>query len=281
MKRAMKILYIAHSSERIHRRTAYSILSCFQIHGGKVPCPVELATDDPVFYRPFGDLVGIRPLAPARIAEWVEAAKGYRNVVKAELFRVQEDSFLFLDSDTVILKPLPPLLDRIGPTATIMQRREYRLGRRTEFRDVVADPAFPELTAETWMYNSGLLGVHRDNLPTLRKVKDRVLELLARHRVRTPEQLLDGTLLSQVSEIRTAPSWIYHYWQDKAFPDAFMDRFFDGMGLAEMVRRVVGGNGGPLFALGFRRNPFLYDLYMRVTAHLELLSERFRPPCRS
>lgn len=277
----MKILYIAHSSERIHRRTAYSILSCLQIHGGKAPCPVELATDNPDFYRPFGDLVGIRPLAPARIAEWVEAAKGYRNVVKAELFRGQEDSFLFLDSDTVLLKPLPPLLDRIRPKATIMQRREYRLGGRPEFRDVVADSVFPELTADTWMYNSGLLGVHRDNLPTLRKVKDRVLELLARHRVRTPEQLLDGTLLSQVSEILTAPRWIYHYWQDKAFPDAFMDRFFDGMGLAEMVRRVAGGDGAPLFALGFRRNPFLYDLYMRVTARLEMLSERFRSPCRS
>lgn len=277
----MKILYIAHSSERIHRRTAYSILSCLQIHGGKAPCPIELATDNPGFYRAFGDIVGFRPLEPGRIASWVEAAGGYRNVVKAEVFRHQTDSFLFFDSDTVLLKPLPPLFAHITPKTSLMQCREYRLGKRAEFKDVVADPEFPELTADTWMYNSGLLGVHRDNLPTLHRVKDRVLELRARHPVRTPEQLLDGTLLSTVSGILTAPRWIYHYWQDKAFADKFMDRFFDGMGLDEMVRRVAGGEGAPLFALGFRRNPFLYDLYMRVTARLETLSERFRHPRRS
>lgn len=277
----MKILYIAHSSERIHRRTAYSILSCLQVHGGKPPCPIELATDDPKFYQPLDDLVDFRTLSPSKIAEWVAAAGGYRNVVKAELFRVQEDSFLFLDSDTVLLKPLPPLLERIQPTSTIMQRREYRLGKRPEFHDIVADPDFPEFTPNTWMYNSGLLGVHRDNLPTLRKVKTRVLELLSRHRVRTPEQLLDGTLLSQVSEIHTAPAWIYHYWQDKGFPDTFMDHFFDGMGLDGMLRRVLNGEGAPLFALGFRRNPFLYDNYMRLLPRIEKLSgyiQRMRRP---
>lgn len=220
-------------------------------------------------------MVDFRKLEANQIKSWIESARGYRNVVKAEIFRFQKDTFLFFDSDTVLLKPLPPLFPRITPEASIMQCREYRLGDRTEFKDIVADPAFPELTADTWMYNSGLLGVHRDNLPTLHKVKGRVLELLARHLVRTPEQLLDGTLLSSVSEILTAPRWIYHYWQDKGFADAFMDRYFDGMGLHEMVRRVLSGDGAPFFALGFRRNPFLYDIYMRLLPRFEMLSERF------
>ena len=277
----MKLLYIAHSSPRIHRRTAYAILSCLHVHGGRPPCPIELATDDPAFYGELRSVVGIRPLDPAQIAAWVAAARGYRNVVKPEVFRMQEDSFLFFDSDTVLLKPIPPLLARITPKTTLMQRREYQLGRRPEFADIVADPAFPEFSASTWMCNSGLLGVHRDNLPTLRKVKNRVLELLARHPVRTPEQLLDGTLLAQVSEILTAPSWIYHYWQDKGFPDAFMDRFFDGIGLPEMTRRVLAGDGAPFFALGFRRNPLLYDLYMRLLPRFERLSEALkRRPAR-
>lgn len=277
----MKILYIAHSSERIHRRTAYSILSCLQIHGGKAPCPIELATDNPGFYHAFEKIVEFRLLEAHQLASWVKAAGGYRNVVKAEVFRCQQDSFLFFDSDTVVLKPVHSLFARITPETSLMQRREYRLGKRPEFGDIVADSHFPELTANTWMFNSGLLGVHRDNLPTLRKVKDRVLELLARHPVRTPEQLLDGTLLAQVSDILTAPRWIYHYWQDKAFPDAFMDRFFDGMGLAEMVRRVKSGEGAPLFALGFRRNPYLYDVYMRLMPRFEMLAERVQRLRRS
>lgn len=272
----MKILYISHSSPRIHRRTAYSILSCLHVHGGPPPCPIELATDNPGFYDSFTGLVDFLPLDPSQISAWIQDARGYRNVVKPEVFALQKDSFLFLDSDTVLLKPLQPLFECIRPNASVMQRREYPLGKRPAFAEVVADPAFPELGADTWMYNSGLLGVHRDNLPTLRKVKPRVLELLARHPVRTPEQLLDGTLLSQVSEILTAPSWIYHYWQDKGYPDAFMDRFFDGIGLPEMLRRVLAGEGAPLFALGFRRNPVLYDLYMRLLPRFERLSDAIK-----
>lgn len=277
----MKILYIAHSSERIHRRTAYSILSCLQVHGGKAPCPVELATDNPDFYRPLENLIAIRPIPPEQIDAWIERAHGYRYITKPEIFLEQTDSFIFFDGDTVLLKPLPPLFERLVPGTSLMQRREYRLGNRPDYATLVADPGAPEYTRKTWMYNSGLLGVHRDNLSVFSNVREQLLALVARHDVRTIEQLVVGQCLSRRTRILTAPSWIYHYWQDKAFPDAFMDRFFDGMGLAEMVRRVVGGDGAPLFALGFRRNPFLYDLYMRVTAHLELLSERFRPPCRS
>lgn len=265
----MKILYISHTSPRIHRRTAYSILSCLHIHGGRLPCPIELATDAPEFYRPFADLLSIRPLDSSQIAAWVTAARGYRNVVKAEVFRKQEDSFLFFDSDTVLLTPLPPLLSRITPKTSLMQRREFPLAKRPDYAAAILDPDFPELAPSTLMYNSGLLGVHRDNLPTLRLVGPRVLELLARHPVRTPEQLLDGVFLSRVSRIRTAPRAIYHYWQDKAFPDAFMDRFFDGIGLPEMTRRVLSGDGAPLFALGFRKNPFLYDAYCRLLPRLE------------
>ena len=85
----MKLLYIAHSSPRIHRRTAYAILSCLHVHGGRPPCPIELATDDPAFYGELRSVVGIRPLDPAQIAAWVAAARGYRNVVKPEVFRMQ------------------------------------------------------------------------------------------------------------------------------------------------------------------------------------------------
>ena len=271
----MKILYISHTNPRIHRRTAYSILSCLHIHRGKLPCPLELATDSPGDFRAFDGLLDLHPLSPGQIAAWIERAAGYRNVVKAELFRLQEDSFLFMDSDTVLLKPLPPLLRRITPLSTVMQCREYRLGGRPDFASLVSDPDFPEFTARTRMYNSGLLGVHRDNLPVLHQVRDRVLAIRARHPVRTPEQLVDATLLSQVSTIRTAPTWIYHYWQGTGFADAFMDRLFRDVGLPEMVRRTLAGEGAPFFALGFRKNPFLYSLYTKLQARLERFFPNF------
>lgn len=262
----MKILFISHTNPRIHRRTAYSILSCLHIHRGKLPCPLELATDAPDDFSPFGNLIDIHSLSTSQIASWIERAGGYRNVVKAELF---QDSFLFMDSDTVLLKPLQPLFRLITPRTSVMQCREYRLGKRPDFASLVADPDFPEFTAKTRMYNSGLLGVHRDNLPVIHQVLERVLAMRARHSVRTPEQLVDGTLLSQVSEIRTAPRWIYHYWQGTGFADAFMDRQFREIGLPEMIRRTLAGEGAPLFALGFRKNPFLCSLYTKLQARLE------------
>lgn len=275
----MKILYIAHSSERIHRRTAYAILSCLQIHGGTPPCPVELVTDTPEFYAPLTPHIEIISVEPALIADWHRAAGGYPLATKTEVLARQKDSFLFLDGDTVLLRPLPPLLTQIGPGISVFQKREYRLGPRPDYRTLVADPAFPDYTSRTVMYNSGMLGVHRENLPILQQARDMTFAIFAKHPIRPIDQLVVATMLGKRTRILTAASQIYHYWQDKAFPDAFMDRFFDGMGLAEMVRRVAGGDGAPLFALGFRRNPFLYDLYMRATARVDMLTERFRRPC--
>ena len=272
----MKILYIAHSSDRIHRRTAYSILSCLQVHGGKVPCPIELATDNPGYYRPFGSLLDIRAISTTQINTWIERAHGYRYITKPEIFLKQTDSFLFFDGDTVLLKPLPHLLEHLTPGTSLMQRREFQLGKRAEFSTLVADANAPEYTQETWMFNSGLLGIHRDNLPLLATIKAQLLDLVTRHEIRTIEQLVVGQCLAQRTQILTAPYWIYHYWQDKGFPDTFMDRFFDGMGLDEMLRRVLNGEGAPLFALGFRRIPFLYDIYMRVLPRFEILSDRFQ-----
>ena len=93
----MKILYIAHSSERIHRRTAYSILSCLQIHGCRPPCPIELVTDTPSFYTPLAPHIGIVPVSPETIDGWHRAAGGYPLASKTEILARQEDSFLFLD----------------------------------------------------------------------------------------------------------------------------------------------------------------------------------------
>lgn len=269
----MKILYIAHSSPRIHRRTAYSILSSLQVHGGQSPYPIALYTDNPSFYSPLAPYLEITSIAPFEIENWIHAAGGYRLAPKTEICSMQTDSFLFLDGDTVLLRPLPRLLGKLCSTTSIMQQFEYHLESRDVFASLVADPDFPDYTPRTCMYNSGMLGVHRDNLPVIRHARDIIFKIYARHHIHPADQLVVGNLLSQVSTIRTAPRYIYHYWQDKVFADAFMDRFFDGIGLAEMTRRVFAGDGAPLFALGFRRNPFLYDVYMRILPRFERLAE--------
>ena len=264
----MNILYLSHSNERTHRRTSYSILSCL-MQQGSCTCPITLYTDDCDWYKPFQSLITIEYLSPQQISAWTESARGYRNIVKAEIFQRQEDSFVFFDSDTVLVKPLAPLLSRVTESTSVMQCREYMLGKKREFADLIQDANFPEITATTWMYNSGILGVHKENLSRIKKVKQRVLELLASHKVRTPEQLLDGIFLSQCSAIRTAPGWIYHYWQDKKYADDIIDGLFQTHGLPRMVDMVRNGEGKQLFHLGFRKIPWLYDIFMRISAHLE------------
>lgn len=273
----MNILYLAHSSTRIHLRTAYSILSCIHVHRGSLPCPLVLYTDDPDFYAPLASSIRIVPLARSDIDSWVRAAGDYKNIVKAEIFRLQKDSFLFFDGDTVLLRPLQPLFGRLSPDSSIMQKREYRLGGRPDFASLVADPGFPDFTPSTRMYNSGILGVHRDNLPVVWRVRDLVLAIRARHPVRTPEQLVDGTLLSQKTRILTAPAWIYHYWQDKAAADSVIDRHVQTLGLPAMTEMVLSGRGAPLFRLGIHRHPFLDDIHMRIRAKWEILRDRLHP----
>lgn len=270
----MNIIYLAHSSERIHLRTAFSILSCFHVHGGRLPCPLLLYTDQPSFYEALAPHITIIPLSPHDIAAWIQAANQYKNVAKAEIFRCQDDSFFFFDGDTVLLRPLGPLFRKLSPSVSIMQKREYLLGKRPDFASLVADPDFPAFTARTRMYNSGILGVHRDNLPIIRQVRDVVLSMRAKHHIRTPEQLTDGTLLAQKTRILTAPAWIYHYWQDKAPADALIDRNFAVHGLSGMTQLVLSGQGAPLFRLGIHRHRWLDDLQLRIRAKWELFRNR-------
>ncbi|MBQ7252680.1 MAG: hypothetical protein IJS32_08785 [Kiritimatiellae bacterium] len=265
----MKILYIAYSSERIHRRTAYSILSCLHVHGGKLPCPLELVTDEPEFYAAFQNLLSFRPLSSTEISSWIHAAGGYGLAPKTEIFRLQTDSFLFFDGDTVLLRPLPSLIKQLVSTTSLMQKCEYRLGRRSDFSALVADAEFPDFTSCTPMYNSGLFGVHRDNLSVLRQIRDTVRTIFSKYPIRPIDQLVAGTLLAKRTRILTVPGWILHYWQDKGVVDAFVDGLFQRHGLASMVEQVLEGNGDDLFALGFRKNPILYDLYMRLLPRIE------------
>ena len=75
--------------------------------------------------------------------------------------------------------------------------------------------------------------------------------------------------MAKRTRILTVPGWILHYWQDKGVVDAFVDGLFQRHGLASMVEQVLEGNGDDLFALGFRKNPILYDLYMRLLPRIE------------
>lgn len=269
----MQVLYIAHSSEQIYWRTAYALLSCLAVHGGRSPFELVLHTDAPDFFQPFRPYATILPLAAEEIRRWVEAAGGYRNIIKANVLSQMTQSFFFMDSDTVLLKPLPPLADKLGPGSSIMQEREFRLGARPEFAAVVADPDFPEFTADTWMYNSGIIGVDAANLDLIRSVPQRVLRLLGRHRVRTPEQLTDAACLLERTKIVEAPAQIYHYWQDKGFADGLIEQQVKTRGLAAAVELAAAGRGQALFPLGFRRNPMLYKWYMRFQAKWETLRE--------
>ncbi len=269
----IQIVYLAHSSETIYWRTAYAVLSCLAY----VPaegCEIVLYTDNPDFFAPLVSSITVRVLAPADIHRWVEEAKGYKNVVKAEIFGQLTQSFIFVDSDTVWVKPFEPLFSWLTPETSLMQEREYRLAQRAEFQPLIDDPAFPEFTVDTWMYNSGILGVYQDNLDLIRSVKQRVLELLAVHNVRTPEQLLDGCILSAKTRILTAPSYIYHYWQDKGFADHLIESTIKQPGLEAALQKVIAGDGASLFPLAFRRYHRLYGLYMRFMAKWERLTGR-------
>jgi len=69
----MQVINIAHSGEQVCWRTAYAMLSCSAVHGGRSPFEMVLHTDAPEFFGPFRPFATILPLGMEEIRRWVEA----------------------------------------------------------------------------------------------------------------------------------------------------------------------------------------------------------------
>ena len=269
------IIYIAHGLERTRRRTFYSLLSFLQVHAGDSAWfSPHVFTDVPEDFAALEGRCEIHGLSQADLAAWVGDAGEYQNIAKLHILAGRTRSFVFLDSDTLVLRPMRSLAEKIGPDTSLMQVREYKLGQRKEFAELVRRGAEFGVSGETWMYNSGLLGVHDSNVPLLNEALALATKLRVENLARTAEQLADGICLSRRCKIVTAEDAILHYWQDKDSLDDRLDARFASITDKQAVADCISGNGGSFFNIGLYGTATGFAWMMRWKMLLEMISRK-------
>ena len=268
----LRVIYVAFGSAEVLAQTAISLLSLARAEGKWPPQQaVRIYTDRPDFFSAFAGHAEIATIDAGEMARWIAAADGYRNIVKCHLLARQESSFVFLDSDTLVVRPFAELETELRPGVAFFQNQEYRLGARESCARLVAAKE-PGCDASTWMYNSGLLAVHGKDIAALRGAPELAVKFRRDYGIGPAEQLADAVLLAQKAEIRTAGKWIVHYWQDKVFFREFVGRVQAGRSWSDWLRTEWGGADDPFRQLGLRMNPRAFAVLMKV----QELCERFK-----
>lgn len=270
------VLYMAHGSDAIVRQTVYSYLSMLRVDRDRAP-KVRIYTDRPAAFGPLAGRVELVELDAKETADWVEEAKGYRNIVKCRILSRLRERFVFLDSDTVVVHSLNELAARLRPDVAFMHRREYRLKDRPDTAGALSDPKVAPVAADMPMWNSGLMAVHEALAPQLAGAPDLALHLRLAHGIRPAEQLADAILLARKATIQPAFAWIVHYWQDKTAFQRRIDAALADADWSELAARCVEGREGRLFALGLDATAAGHAMRMKIREWRERFGGRPGP----
>lgn len=267
------VLYMAHGSDAVVRQTVYSYLSLLRVDRAQAP-EVRVYTDRPSAFGALSQRIELVELDAAETTRWIDEAKGYRNIVKCRVLSQLRERFIFLDSDTVVVRSLHDLGAQLRPDLAFMHRAEYQLKDRPETARALADPKLAPVAPDMPMWNSGLMAVHEDLTAALAGAPDLAMHLRLAHGIRPAEQLADAILLSRAATIRAAFPWIVHYWQDKTAFQKRIDETLAGADWAELAARCDEGREGRLFALGLDGSAAGHAMRMKAREWLERLGHR-------
>lgn len=216
---------------------------------------VHVLTDEPGAFAPLQGEVTVEVLSPDQIASWCGPFEFvFRLKPKAVehlLERYPGDKVVLVDADTFFVGPLGPMLDRIGPRRAAMHDREYFLGdastrsyfhsnfcrrmTRARFRGV-------PVRQDTWMWNSGLVGLDPSHAPLVGEWIRFVDEVFPRNPKPMIEQYgLSFLLQERGDEISDTKDLVTHYWPDKRRYQAAIEAELSAltaMPLADALERV-------------------------------------------
>ena len=218
----MSILYLSYFSETNHRLTVYSILSCLRISGHNVR--IRLITDSPGEFKDLESVVEIEEISRTVFETWCNETTWvhmgdtlpYHWMPKLHVFERQESSFLYLDSDTIILRPLEELLSRLDRENSVLYEVERRLQQHPWFPYLVVGWPDTTLDGAAYMWNSGVVGVHTENIGVFREARDLTKRILETEPTAlTAEQLSIGMLLETRSTVHAAVNHVFHFYGKK------------------------------------------------------------------
>ncbi len=186
---------------------------------------ITIFTENPA---PFADLpVRIELLSQEQLIAW-DADIGYQHRKKIELIKhaliLLKCKVIFADSDTYFKCDPRILFRRIGPGRSLMHRFEAHLDRcsASNLADYLCrhrvrrlDGSFWDIDANTFMWNSGLLGIDPSALPLLDEVLHVVDQLFLEVPLITTEQFAFAGVLASETIMSEGEDAVFHYYEDR------------------------------------------------------------------
>jgi len=217
-----RFVYLSHTSPRAHAENYFSILCLMHRSGLSEDVKVVVYTDDPEFYR---DLpVEVRAITNSLRDR---ASNGYRNKLKSLVMSDAAgegvEAIVYCDGDTWMRRHPARLVQLITPECSVMHIPEVRLDKttdanKTKLRQLLQQSDVwvrkgERVSPESWMFNSGVVGLHAENIGLLEvaiDIADQIHELDPS--LFAVEQFSLGQALRTRTHIKFADSEVFHFW---------------------------------------------------------------------
>ena len=219
----MKVVYIAFGTAQNYKQAAYSILTFIRYHG--LNYSIHLFTDSPKAFKGLDKFIEIHQIPDKNLQKWMHELRwidrkgvntSYPWIVKPYILRDLDDSILYLDSDTYVVKPLDDMISKIDKCNSLMCIFEYELVMQKRLDKIIKNGLGGLISGNTVMWNSSILGVHKENLDIFSEaigLTKKILEV--EPTLHTAEQLAISILLDMRTKILSSSDHIVHYWKSK------------------------------------------------------------------
>lgn len=288
---------LAYGQETELWRATFAVLSFYAWLGDEsATVQTVVFTDRPNFFVPYLEGLPVRySLLTSAQLEEMRGPERYVHRVKlqvvTQVFRSHPtDNVLFCDADTFFIAPAAPLLRGLRPDVSFMHKREFTfadavriyakfaLGNQDEplhkFLALIKSRTFrvgaqaQQFRASQFMWNSGVLGLHRQVaglLPEIIALND---ALYRGSGWITSEQIAFSLALPVETRLLPSTQYVMHYWgqPQKLLMDGMLSALnsahFRALGLAERLAetRALTGRWRREVRLHLARQCALYSL---------------------
>lgn len=179
---------------------------------------------------------------------------------------------ILIDTDTRFIASPARLLERVAPGKSLMHCREYPIHANASLQPLVdevgdgVDVGGYQITRETLMWNSGVVGLHPDDLGHTEKIVRLTDRLRAMAPHFTNEQLATSIVLQASSDVAVCGDTIDHYWDyRRPFCNLQIDRFLSQHPISQLDATVRAAS---TLAVGFPRKTMRDRAWARAQAKM-------------
>lgn len=219
-----------------HTQGSFALLSFL-----KDPCVgrIVIVTDQPDFYRVFGDRIELITVDARTLDEWQGAHRFFWRIkimaVAAAVGRDPSAAWLYVDSDTFLAASLADMDRAMQEGASFMHCPEDRLGDRSnatlkQMHRSLSGKTLAGVTIgdDSLMWNAGVIGLPAGKAADLIRHVREICDALCATDTRRKfvEQFAFSLALAHAGPMWRCDDIIGHYWGNKPEWNAFIDRFW-------------------------------------------------------